>query len=317
MRVAGLDFGTNTFLCLICDVEIEAGHAEIKRVLHDESQVVRLGQGVAQNRRFHPDALKRAKRTLERFSHEIRRANVSKVLAVATSATRDASDREVLIQMGRQLGIPIEVISGPKEAELTFKGALEGAPQPMTVVDVGGGSTEITWGTPGQGQLDRFSVQLGAVRLFEQIQEALSVDGRWSDDILKELREQARDVIRAGLEPMAQKRSDFQSQLLVAVAGTPTTLGALIRGESFDARFIHGMKVQLQVVDEWIQKLARLPLEERTQLPGMEPKRADVLPAGLICLSEAMRALNANEFEISVRGLRFGVAQWIATRKEL
>src|SRR5262249_6939279 len=141
MRVAALDLGSNTSLLLIAQME----GARLVRVLHDETTITKMGQGVHANRRFHPEALARLDACFASYAKTIRELKCDKVVAVATSAARDVSNGHELLDLGKKHGIPIHIISGDKEAQLTFKGALcdRESTIGIAVVDVGGGSTEI------------------------------------------------------------------------------------------------------------------------------------------------------------------------------
>src|SRR5688572_18471439 len=119
MKIAALDLGSNTLLCLIAEVEKNS----IKNVLHDQVEIVSLGQGLSNSRSFHPDALERADNALEKFSKTISEFKREKILAMATSAARDAENKEALFALGRKHGIPIEIIPGEKEAEITYQGS--------------------------------------------------------------------------------------------------------------------------------------------------------------------------------------------------
>ena len=141
-------------------------------VLHDEAQIVRLGQNVNETRAFHPEALRRADICLQNFAHTIKRFAVTNVLACATSAARDVKNKQDLFDLGACHGIPIEIISGPREAELTFSGTFDSESKPVesissiAVIDVGGGSTELIVGD-SERIIERTSVDVGAVRLTE------------------------------------------------------------------------------------------------------------------------------------------------------
>lgn len=309
MRVAGIDLGTNTFLCLIADVS-ESG---VVQVIRDEVRVVRLGQGVHATREFHPEALARAESTFEEFQKFILDARCEKVVGVATSAARDVKNADVLFQLGKKYGIPIEVISGDREAELTFAGAIEPSWSGLTaVIDVGGGSTEIIIGDRS-GVRARASADVGAVRLTEMFVKSHPIPS----ESVRQLRDHARQAISSlGLRlPPGESLSR-----VVAVAGTPTTLASVVLGRSFDADRVHGHLLSLAELDSWTTKLAGMSVEERQKLSGMEPKRADVIVAGAICVAEALRFVGSleslsvprNEIVVSVRGLRFGIVQMAA-----
>lgn len=324
MRVAGLDLGTNTFLCLIADVDVATGAMQ---VVQDEVRIVRLGQGVSATKELHPEALARAETAFSEFRTFIHGANCERVLAVATSATRDAKNGHLLVELGERYGIPIKVISGEREAELTFQGAIEPSWKGTTaVIDVGGGSTEIIFGDRN-GILIRFSANVGSVRLTEKFVTAHPI----VQHELLELTENARQEIASGMTialksfngqragglvspepPLDLEELMRRTTNVVAVAGTPTTLAAVQQGEAFVARNIHGHRLSLEALNKMITELASLTVAERSSLGGMEPKRADVIVAGAVCLSEAAKLLRTNSIQVSIRGVRFGVALWCA-----
>lgn len=303
-RLAGLDLGTNTFLCLIADVDSVSGELKVVR---DEVRIVRLGQGVDANKILHPDALMRAEACFKEFESFIRAAKVDKVLAVATSATRDSSNGHLLVELGRAHGIPIEVISGEREAELTFQGSLEPHWQGLTaVIDVGGGSTEVIVGDKN-GIALRFSADVGSVRLTEKYVTSHPI----SKTELQAMEELVRQKLHEGLQKSAAAWAELRPKLknVVAVAGTPTTLAAVALGKPFDAESIHGFSLSLKTLENMILDLAAKTVEQRQAMGGMEPKRADVIVAGAICLKEAARLLGPDFMEVSIRGLRYGVVK--------
>jgi len=304
VRVAGIDLGTNTFLCLIADVS----QSGVVQVVRDEVRVVRLGQGVHATREFHPEALARAEATFREFQQFISEAQCEKGVAVATSAARDVKNVAALLQLGVKYGIPIEVISGEREAELTFAGAIESSWAGLTaVIDVGGGSTEIIVGDR-TGVRARASADVGAVRLTEMFVNSHPI----ADEELRALRAHAKSAI--GSLKLQIPSGESISQV-VAVAGTPTTLASVVLGRSFDADRVHGHKIQLSELDSLTARLAAMSVEERQKVSGMEPKRADVIVAGAICVAEALRSIQSSEIVVSIRGLRFGIVQAAAQER--
>ena len=233
MKVAAFDLGSNTFLMLIAVVN----GGRIEKVLVDESEVVRLGQGVSENKKFHKEALVRADNCLKRYSSIMKDHGVHRVVAVATSAGRDATNKEALLSIGREQGIPISVISGDEEARLTYKGSTFDldCPHEYAVIDIGGGSTEIL-GLNLEGDLCGCSLDIGSVRLTEMfighdpIQRGeLDKMDAYIDGCLAE---------KKALFPLVKK--------IVAVAGTPTTLAAINQNIDFDENLIHGLHIDVR-----------------------------------------------------------------------
>lgn len=293
MRIASLDLGSNTTLLMVADVE----NGRIKKVVHDETRVTKLGQGVHANRKFHPDALKRMHECLSDYALAIEDLKCDKVIAVATSAARDVSNGDELLKMGASLGIPIHVISGEREARLTYFGALSARPSDknVAVIDVGGGSTEIISSSDGQPR--GISVDVGSVRLTELLVHAQPI----SDKDLEAIQEYCAKAF-------AEVPSPPDIDEVIAVAGTPTTLAALDQRAAFSEDLVNGYKLSLDTIQHWIRDLAAMTVEQREKLPGMQPKRADVIVTGASILAAGLRHLQKTEVTVSTRGVRYGVA---------
>jgi exopolyphosphatase/guanosine-5'-triphosphate,3'-diphosphate pyrophosphatase len=235
---------------------------------------------------------------LGRYAATIARFGCEKSFAVATSAARDVSNGAELEALGHKHGIPVHIISGAREAQLTFRGALcdRAVTDGIAVIDVGGGSTEII--SEHDGVPRGTSVDVGSVRLTELFLPHHPVGA----DELARLRAFAANAF-AGALPETVAAAE-----VVAVAGTPTTLAALNEGRAFDETFVHGYVLTADDIERWIGRLAALSVEEREKLPGMEPKRADVLVAGAAILAAGLRALDKRKFTVSTRGVRYGAA---------
>lgn len=299
MRVAALDLGSNTSLLLVAEVE----GGVLRKVLHDETTITRMGQGVHANRRLHPEALVRLDECFEHYESTIQKFNCDKVIAVATSAARDVSNGDELIKLGNAHHIPIHIISGEREAALTFKGAVCDRAQTddLAVIDVGGGSTEII--SQQDGVAKGTSVDVGSVRLSELFVKHDPVTA----DEMKGVRKYSEDAFNRAPLPHATFKE------VVAAAGTPTTLAALDQQTDFREDLVHGYKMSLNQIESWIEKLARMTIAERQALKGMQPKRADVIVTGSMILAEAIRALKQQTVTVSTRGVRYGVALECAT----
>lgn len=293
MRIASLDLGSNTTLLMVADVE----DGRIRQVVHDETRVTKLGQSVHANREFHPDALKRMHECLSDYALKIDDLKCDKVIAVATSAARDVSNGDELLKMGQSMGIPIHIISGEREARLTYFGAISDRPQAknVAVIDVGGGSTEII--SAHEGQPRGMSVDVGSVRLTELLVHAHPV----SDHDLKAIQAYCA---KAFAEVPAAPNVDE----VIAVAGTPTTLAALDQETDFSEELVNGYKLTLKTIQDWIRELAGMTVEQREKLPGMQPKRADVIVTGASILAAGIQHLKKTEVTVSTRGVRYGVA---------
>lgn len=297
MKVAALDLGTNSFLCLIA--EIKGG--QIQKIISDEVEIVRLGQDVNKTKMFHPEALERAKACLTRFQKTIQQHQPEKILAMATSAARDVGNSEELFKIGRDLGIPIEIIPGEKEAEITFKGSTSAYSQDgvvRAVIDIGGGSTEIIAGKNGI-PLGGESVNIGGVRLTEMFFPQQPPTATQIEQLKNHCREKLKDLI--------EEVRRFQAQELIAVAGTPTELAAASIG-GFDAQKIDGFQFSQQDLKSWIEKFSKTTPAERTEKLGITKGRADIILAGVLILDLILEMLPATKVSVSTRGVRFGVA---------
>lgn len=296
MRVAALDFGSNTFLLLICEVE----NQQVGKVWVDETEIVRLGQGMDQNKRFHPEALKRAEECLSKYSALISEYNVDKVLAVATSAARDAQNKDEFLNLVSKYQIPLRIIEGQEEASLTFQGSVfdQDKRKSFAVIDVGGGSTEII-GSSSSG-VRGWSVDVGSVRLTERL---LPEHPLREGDL-----ENLRAVAFGEFEKVKEKIPDKSDIEVIAVAGTPVALAQIELGIEFDEDLLHGYELKLERISYWLERLASLSVDDRLKIQGMPEKRADVLVAGSAILEAALKVLNKDSLYVSTKGVRYGVA---------
>ncbi len=311
MKVAAIDLGTNSFLCLIAEVQDN----QIVQVLSDEVQIVRLGQGVNLTQMFHSEALERAKLCLQDFKNTIDLHQPQQILAMATSAARDVKNAEALFRIGADLGIPIEVIPGNLEAELTFKGALSGFSTTLpaafpkdqgrrAVIDIGGGSTEIISGEPDKALVGH-SVNVGAIRLTEQF---FPQQPPTPLQLLS-----ARAYLKSILKPSIQLISAQNVSELIAVAGTPTELAAAAIGK-FDAQAIDGFKLSQVDLRNWIQKFMQTTSQERIAQFQISKGRSDIILAGTVILEMILQDLNFPSLTVSTRGVRYGIAMEIEKR---
>ncbi|WP_438019007.1 Ppx/GppA phosphatase family protein [Sorangium sp. So ce315] len=310
MSVAAIDIGTNSVLLLIA----ERRGGELVALV-ERATITRLGQGVDATRALAPEAVERTLACLARYGEELRSLGVERVDAVGTSAMRDAAGGEAFIARARDLlGVAPRVISGSEEAELTYAGALTGlalpARGPRIVFDVGGGSTEIIVGDAG-GQVERaVSLDVGSVRLTERHVR--------SDPPAEAELEAVRADARAALASVPAGPLSG-APTLIGVAGTVTTLAALVRDVvPYDGARVHGARLSGAEVVAITSRLAALPLAARRQLPALDPARADVIVAGSVLIEEilawASRAAGAPvDLIASDRGVRWGLAERLCT----
>ncbi len=300
MKLASLDLGSNTFLCLVSEVE----NQKITKIYSDEVEMVRLGQGLSANKKFHPDALVRAKNSLTNFRKTLDREKPQAVLAMATSAARDAENQQELFKICKDLNIPLEIIPGDKEAEITYRGAVSGMSSNNTrlVLDIGGGSTEFIFGED-QKILAGKSLDIGCVRLTEKFISAQPTPQHEITALQEFIRQQLQQIIK--LAPNSPNE-------ILAVAGTPTTIAQVEIGY-FDAAKIDGYELTEQGLQTWLDKLTNMSVAEKIQI-GYPEGRADVIIVGVITLLETLKAFNLSKLTVSTRGVRYGVALELAKR---
>lgn len=297
MKTASLDLGSNSFLCLISE-KTKTGELQ---VLEDLSIITRLGQGVQKEGALTKESLMRAAQAFETFAGLFEKHHVQQIKAVTTSAAREASNFSELQALGAQYKIPIEVISGEREAELSFKGAVASKQRRASLlVDIGGGSTEIAYYTDQDEKLFLKSLPLGTVRLGEIFIE------RW-EDLNRESLERMREQVLKTLE-VSWGKEKTPVKKWVAVAGTPTSLKAVELGE-YDAERINNSPLTLDSIKKLNQMLIDLPLAERRKVKGLQAKRADVIPVGALILEALMDWASVTEVQVSTAGLRYGLAQ--------
>ena len=312
-RVAAIDCGTNSLRLLIADVDAHTGTiVDIER----EMRIVRLGQGVDRTRRFSDDALERTFAVCREYAERIAAAGVDgsaveRVRFVATSASRDVSNREVFVDGVRTaLGIDPEVITGDEEAALSFAGAtrelldVPGIAAPYLVIDIGGGSTEFVLGTASVEAAR--SVDVGCVRLTER---HLRSDPATSAEIAA-----ARFDIAAAIELAAQTVSFEAAASLVGLAGSVTTVAALAMGlDAYDPARIHLSRISAAQVRDVSSRLLAMTRAQRAALPVMHPGRVDVIGAGALVLATIVQTLGVGEVVVSEHDILDGIAFSLAS----
>ena len=297
-RVAGIDCGTNSIRLLIADVE-RAGLTDVVR----EMRIVRLGQGVDSTGRLAPEALERTRAALADYAATIREHVAVRVRMVATSATRDAANRDEFTAMVQaELGVVPEVITGQQEAALTYNGAasaLEDAKGSLLVVDIGGGSTELVRGT--DGTIRAHSMDVGCVRMTER---HLRDDPPTAEQI-----EATVADVRAATE---DARTDVPLDgplTFVGVAGTVTTVAAIALGlDRYDADVIHGSTMSAAEIAEVTDRLLRMTHAERAALPVMHPGRVDVIGGGALVLRTLVEETGVSSIVASEHDILDGIA---------
>ncbi|NDA79817.1 MAG: exopolyphosphatase [Actinobacteria bacterium] len=291
--LAAIDCGTNSIRLLI----VRDGQEVLR-----EMEIVKLGEGVDRTKRFSPAAVERTLSAVRKFRTLIDENKVEKIRFCATSATRDAENREIFIEpVAEILGVVPEVIVGTEEARLSFLGATAELPRelaPFLVVDIGGGSTEFVFGHDDVASA--ISVDIGCVRMTER---HFVADPPSAIEI-----EQARVDINNAIDRAQSKVPITSARTLVAVAGTATTVAAAALDlVSYQREQIHGARIsasQTVAVSDW---LLSLPRDERAELGYMHPGRVDVIAAGALVLAEIIKRTKAEEFVASERDILDGI----------
>ncbi|KUH35822.1 MULTISPECIES: Ppx/GppA phosphatase family protein [Streptomyces] len=302
-RVAAVDCGTNSIRLLVADVDPDAGTlVDLDRRM----TVVRLGQGVDRTGRLAPEALERTFAACRAYAAVIRELGVEKVRFVATSASRDAENREEFVRgVVDILGVEPEVVSGDQEAEFSFTGAtreLEGDDEYL-VVDIGGGSTEFVVGR-AHVRAAR-SVDVGCVRLTER---HVRTDPPSPAEVAA-----IRADVRAALELAGATVPLREPRTLVGLAGSVTTVAAVALGlEEYDSAAIHRSRVSYEQVAAVTDRLLAATHDERAAIPVMHPGRVDVIVAGALVLREVMEYVGASEVVVSEHDILDGIAHHCA-----
>ena len=304
-RLAAFDVGTNSTRLLVADVDGGGIVAEHTR----EMVITRLGKGVDRTGRFDPAALARTLEVLAGYAGTCRRLGVARRRLVATSATRDAADRQAFLDGVRDLlGVDAEVLTGRAEAATAYRGAtatLEGD-LPTLVVDIGGGSTELILGD-GRDARAMISLDIGCVRLFER---HLHHDPPTAAEAAA-----LRADVAAHLATVAGVLDPAAAGRVVGVAGTVTTVTAIALGlDAYDPRRIHRATLDAAEIAAVADKLAAMTVAERAALPVMAKGREDVIAAGALLLDELVRRFRIRQVIASETDILDGILLGLAER---
>lgn len=269
-----------------------------------ELRIVRLGEGVDKTKRFSEAALQRTLIAIQEYAQLIKQFQVEKIRFVATSATRDATNKDEFFTLVREnLNAEVEVISGEEEAALSFAGATKSLANnfkaPFLVIDLGGGSTELVVGTDKPDSA--YSMNVGCVRMTERH----SPGGNPTIEQEQAIRADVAQEFKA-----AAKRVDFSKvQTVIGVAGTVTTVAAhALKIEKYDPDVLHGAKITQEQITATARDFSTLTFEERSALGYMHPGRVEVITAGSIVLDQVMKELDAKQLIASEKDILDGVA---------
>jgi len=298
---AGIDLGTLTFRLLIARISADGALRE----LASERRIVRLGEGLQPSGRLQAAPMARALDAIQEWMPVIRASGATEIIAVATSAVRDAVNREVFLsEIKRRSGLEVEVLSGAEEARRALLGiasGLPGGPQAVPrflAVDVGGGSTEFIK-AQGEGSPKMISIDEGVVRLTEGCLR--------SDPVAPEEVASARRRIQRHLDGVEAQLGEVAGYQLIGTAGSITTLAAMDqRLATYASPRIHNYRLSRDRVRHILGELISRTSAERRQLTGLEPGREDVIIAGALILDEVMERFGFTDCLVSDYGLREG-----------
>ena len=297
MRVSSIDIGTNTILLLVAEINRDG----IGQIFHDEQVIARLGKGVDEHKINTQETFQRALKFLEQYRIVSDSLHSDKIVAVGTSALRDALNKnEFCSFIKEKTGIDIEIISGNEEAQWTYLGGIsefEGKSNNFSVIDIGGGSTEIIFGDKFNIH-SKVSLNIGCVRLTERFLHS-------SPPTEVEI-QQAQDFIREQFAIISLP--NLGRSFSVGVAGTVTTLASLHQQlPMYDPKKVSGYLLTLDAIQEMYNQLRTKSVEEIKRLPQVSEGRADILLAGVLILIEYINAARLQTIAVSDRGLRYGI----------
>lgn len=306
MSVAAIDCGTNSVRLLIADVDADGVLHEHVRLM----RIVRLGEGIDRTGEFSQEALGRLFAALDEFAQVMADHGVGRTRFVATSASRDARNRDEFVAgVAARVGVEPEVVPGTQEAALSFVGAIRGLPPgraalPALVVDIGGGSTEFVLGAHEPEQA--VSVDVGCVRMTER---HLASDPPTDDEVAA-----TRADIRAAVQAAGRAVPFDRARSVVGLAGSVTTVAAMALDlPEYDEEILHGSVIPAKQVGEVAARLTAMTRAERAALPYMHPGRVDVIAGGAMVLDEVLRATGAAEVVVSETDILDGIVYSIVT----
>lgn len=306
MTVAAIDCGTNSVRLLIADVDADGVLHEQVRVM----RIVRLGEGIDSTGEFSQAALDRLFAALDEYAALIATARVTRTRFVATSASRDARNRDAFVAgVQARVGVDPEVIPGTEEAALSFVGAVRGLPRglvqpPSLVVDIGGGSTEFVLGSDAPEFAA--SVNVGCVRMTER---HLVSDPPTDREVAA-----TRADVRAAVALAAEQVPFDRARTLVGLAGSVTTVAAMALDlPEYDAQILHGCVITRAQVSQVARAFTAMTRAERAELPYMHPGRVDVIAGGAMVLDEVMAATGAQEVVVCETDILDGIVYSIVT----
>jgi exopolyphosphatase/guanosine-5'-triphosphate,3'-diphosphate pyrophosphatase len=302
---AAIDVGTNSVKLIV--VELQGGEA---RRLYETAAITRLGEGMqAQSMRLREAAMRRTLDALAVMVTDARAYGAQQIVAVGTAALRDAENRDELLRRAHErCNLNIEVLAGEEEARLSFL-AVRLDPHwrdstGLVVIDIGGGSTEVIYGQRhGDGVQSRVSVNLGAVRITERYLKS-------DPPTISQLAEANQAIVTALMQVEVSLLDGPYT--VVCVGGTAANLAGMDLGleqsrEDRGREEAHGHRLTADRLEQMIQRLSVSTIQQRRELPGLDPNRADIILGGALLLSQALARIGSAEVAVSLRGLRWGL----------
>ena len=297
MRIAAIDIGTNSLHMIVCRVRPDLSFEVVDR----EKDMIRLGTGSLGGRRLAEASMSSAIQTLSKFTRIAASHGVDEIVAAATSAVREAENGgDFVAAVRRAVGLRIQVVSGVEEARLIHLAAAYGChlgKRPAIVVDIGGGSTEVTVGTAERMNTGR-SFKVGVIRLTERFVT--------TDPISDVDRRRLVRYVRTQTGPYLAQLAKRRIERVIGTSGTILSLGALA-GEKRPSEDVRNLRVSAKALARLSSRLTALPLDERLRLSNMDPRRADLAPAGALLLQTILDGLGANEITLCDFALREGL----------
>ncbi len=305
-RIASIDIGTNSVLLTIAE---QATDGSLETVLED-ARITRIGEGLGKQQVFLPHAMERTLQVLRDYADMCQQHRVDQIIAVGTAAFRRALNAKDFVRdVENELGLGIEIISGEREAQLSYAAAQRDFGDDILVIDIGGGSTEFIWNDSGSdGRVQAISLPIGSVVIHERYVHSDPINdedfAQVQTYIMTELLNLQGSRWGGGAAAMKQE----PPQKLVALAGSATTLAAMdLQLQTYSHAQVHGHVLKEATVAAIVAQLRTATVEERKQIAGIEPARADVILEGAILLHETMKLFGYDEVHISDRGVRWGL----------
>jgi len=303
--IAAIDIGTNSLHMVI--VKIEAALPSFTMIAR-EKETVRLGDRNLITGELKPEVMNKAIACLGRFKTLAHSLEVNSIVAVATSAVRESPNgKEFLHQIETELGLSVDLISGPEEARRIYLGVLSGMEfnhQPHIIIDIGGGSTELILGDSEEPR-SLTSTKIGAVRLTGELVNSDPI----TETEFKYLQAYARGMLERSVEEVQEKLKIGEFPRLIGTSGTIETIATIHAREKLGLvpSTLNGYQLSLQDLRTWVTRLRKMTNVERATIPGMPEKRSEVILAGAVILQEAMTLLGVESLTVCERALREGI----------